>query len=515
MQLPQPPAGSGVRSATWITPILFVGLALYLGYLLGQRGLNEPDEGRYANIAIGFLQPGADWWEPRMSGFGHYDKPPLIYWLTAASLKTLGHHEWAARLPPWLGAVLTLVGLYWAANRLYSKQVALLAIFLAGTLVHVWAQARWLSTDTLLTGWCTLAVGAWAEGRFRAGSGKWWWVSLGFWVLAWWTKATAALVPLLALWLALWITGDGEGRKALRFPWLLPAILLLGAPWFVVMMVRHPELKDFFLGRELVGRVAGGVHHREGPFGYYLATSAVAWLPWWPVLLGAWWAKRAFWPLRSWRDYRHALGVDGWCVIVGVAVFSCISSKLPSYTLPFAPWLALGLARGVLAVRPHWSDRAFRRLIAWPAAGCVAVIAVATPIFPRFEAELGSGSSLRPVARRLQQEGAELVLLDRYWPGIEFYFGSDVRYVLPQGPRQRPDDPGKLPGESETRFCPPASLRECLDRHRAEQVWLVRYTRQKNSPFEDLISAAEPQRSIRVGHFLLVPVTADRAARPP
>ena len=80
--------------------------SVLLGFGLGSRGLNEPDEGRYANIAMAMAAPGGDWWEPRQSGYGHYDKPPLIYWATALSFRAFGLNEWAARLPALFGAAL-------------------------------------------------------------------------------------------------------------------------------------------------------------------------------------------------------------------------------------------------------------------------------------------------------------------------------------------------------------------------------------------------------------------------
>jgi hypothetical protein len=57
--------------------VLFIALSVLLTALYGQRGLNEPDEGRYANIAINFVDHPGSLLEPRMSGFGHYDKPLL------------------------------------------------------------------------------------------------------------------------------------------------------------------------------------------------------------------------------------------------------------------------------------------------------------------------------------------------------------------------------------------------------------------------------------------------------
>ena len=61
-------------------------------------GLNEPDEGRYAEIAREMAMVDSDWFTPHLNGIPHFQKPPLLYWLTALPLKVLGVHFWAARM---------------------------------------------------------------------------------------------------------------------------------------------------------------------------------------------------------------------------------------------------------------------------------------------------------------------------------------------------------------------------------------------------------------------------------
>jgi 4-amino-4-deoxy-L-arabinose transferase-like glycosyltransferase len=233
----------------WVA--LGAGLILSFLFLLGTRGLNEPDEGRYANIAQEMLEPEHSVLDPQMSDLGHYDKPPLIYWVTALSFRVWGLSEWAARLPSVAGAVMALVGLGWAAWRLYGNRCAWVAVLIGGTMVHVWVMARVLTPDMLLTGWCALAVAAWAESRHRGGDWRPWACQVFFWSMAWWTKATPMLIPLLGLVLYAWVNGGKLDRRALRLPWLLVFVFVLGCPWFVYMVRARPELKDFFLHREL------------------------------------------------------------------------------------------------------------------------------------------------------------------------------------------------------------------------------------------------------------------------
>jgi 4-amino-4-deoxy-L-arabinose transferase-like glycosyltransferase len=500
--------------------LLAAGLLFLFVFALGARGLNEPDEGRYANIALAMARPGADWWEPRMSGFAHYDKPPLIYWTTALSLRAFGVNEWAARVPSFLGAVFALVGLGWAAARLHGARVAWWAVLVCGTSVQFWALGRVLSPDMLMTGWCTLAIAAFTECRHRDGVWSFWGLSLLFWTLAWWTKATPALIPLAGLAAGVWIAGDARGRRALRLWLLLPAILVLGSPWYLSMLHTHPELNQFFFGRELAGRMAGSVDGRRGSKFYYLVVSLIAWLPWWPVAVWAWWRQRADAEADTGGGpwYRR-IGLEGWIVLAGLLIFSLAASKLPTYTLPLAPWAALLMGRPLARLHrreqpdapPHW--------LFWPAGAFALVTVVGGIVMPHFESALGVNSSLRDVCRFLKLQHVRHADLDHYWAGSEFYLDPDaIRYVIPHDRQQeRATDPGQFPGL----FIEPDAW---LDRtagdvrapgERLQERWLVRFSRQKGTAFENLFNSIkrsnDRDRIIRIGNFELLRTRAAAA----
>jgi 4-amino-4-deoxy-L-arabinose transferase-like glycosyltransferase len=485
--------------------LLLLAAGFILIFWFGNRGLNEPDEGRYAQIALEFLEPQADWWDPRMSDFGHYDKPPLIYWLTALSFQWFGLNEWAARAPSMLGAFLALAGLGWAAFRLRDFETAKWSVLVCATLGQFWLLARFLTPDMLLTGWCTLAIGAWAECRHRNGAWGFWLLSLVFWTLAFWTKATAALVPLFGLVTGVWILDDVAGKKALRLGILLPSMLVLGSPWYLRMLLEHPDLVSFFFRRELVGRVMGHVDGRHGPIYYYLALSLVAWLPWWPVAL--YWAVRRQPSMQRWMgnwwQTAWAAGWEGWIVIVGLVVFSAISSKLPTYTLPLAPWMSVLLARSLLESRAQLPPKTFRRtLIATGGLFFSGLLAV-TLLIPHYESRLGVNSSLRSIAKQLIERGAQLVYLDRYWHGMEFYFGEHVRYVVLHEPRESKDDRGFDDIINDTHFCRPEQWRQTLDNDSRAGIWVVRFQRAADSPFDSLIRSSQVMEKETVGDFLL------------
>src|SRR5688572_20704812 len=86
---------------------------------LGTRGIWDPDEGRYTNVALNMLDSG-DWLNPRRNDeVGHWTKPPLTYWAIASSVAGFGPTPWAARLPAAL-SYLACVWLVWRMARRLS-----------------------------------------------------------------------------------------------------------------------------------------------------------------------------------------------------------------------------------------------------------------------------------------------------------------------------------------------------------------------------------------------------------
>ena len=80
-----------------LVPLLLLAATLLLWHL-GAYGLWESTEARYAEIAARMVRSG-DWMTPRFNGIAHFDKPPLAYWASAASMALLGMDELGARLP--------------------------------------------------------------------------------------------------------------------------------------------------------------------------------------------------------------------------------------------------------------------------------------------------------------------------------------------------------------------------------------------------------------------------------
>jgi 4-amino-4-deoxy-L-arabinose transferase-like glycosyltransferase len=474
----------GAKISHWILLACFVFTILL--FELGTRGLNEPDEGRYANIALEVLEMDHPWWEPQLADVGHYDKPPLTYWVSALGYEIFGVNEWGARLPSFLGALMSLAGVGWLAYRRYGAQAAWLAILVASTLFQLWLWGRILSCDMLLTGWCALAIGAWAETRHRGGKFSWWLLQVLFWGLAGWTKATPTLIPLLGLAIYVYTAGDKEDRRALKLPLLLPGMVVLTVIWYAIILVSHPALTDFFFHRELAQRITGHLTGRAGPIYYYVPLSLLFWLPWWPLaavaLVRQWKIIRA----SRWRDHVS----PGLCIAVtGFCIFSFIGSKHATYLLPMAPWVALEFSR--LLDR----DRLLRRsVIVLPMAALAAVVyLVGISLVPARESRMGEHSSLRDVAAALRAVHANGVYADHFWPSLTVYCGEKVYFTdtAPEETYEKADSPSDHFGY----INPPDQ----------KGTWFIHFRKATDQPLQPWLNDPRVPKTI-VGDFVIGPM---------
>src|SRR5260370_33692170 len=140
--LPGPDLSHRTRDASGLAGDLGCMALLVLAWLAATawaRPLMLPDEGRYVAAAWEMLHSG-QWLTPTLDGLPFFHKPPLFYWITAASLKLFGMGELAARAAPILGATLRALALYaftqrWLGRALARRLLLVLAgppLFLAG-----------------------------------------------------------------------------------------------------------------------------------------------------------------------------------------------------------------------------------------------------------------------------------------------------------------------------------------------------------------------------------------------
>ncbi len=325
-----------LKNNAWL---VFAAVAFFA--LLGQRGLNEPDEGRYAEIARE-MATDRDWLVPHMNGLPHYQKPPVIYWLTASSFRVFGEHEWSARLPSALSALGIVILVFLLARRVFGdRQRAVMAALVVTSCGGFFAMSRLLTPDMTMTFWITAAVVA-AVYRRR-------WLFFVLMGIGFLTKGPMALVVPVSAVIG-WELAAADDEK-LHLPWVrgLALTLAISLSWFVVLSLRDHPLADYFWRYELVERFGSKTHGRSRPFWFFLMVLPIALIPWiFFVPFQRAWRRVRTWQFAPWQGL-----AAGW-ILVPLAILSLSGSKLPTYIIPLIPAFAILVAAGALGVGRAW-----------------------------------------------------------------------------------------------------------------------------------------------------------------
>jgi 4-amino-4-deoxy-L-arabinose transferase-like glycosyltransferase len=383
------PARAEPRPSGRVTAAALAVLLLCFLAATGARPLNVPDEGRYAEVAREMLRSG-DLVTPRLDGVPFLDKPPLFYWLEAASFAAFGVHVWSARL---VSALLGFGGcalVYAAGSRLYGRRAGLLgALVLAASPYHFGAS-QYVNHDLAVATGISAALLAFAVGDRREGPHRRRWLLAGYAAmgLAVLTKGLIGLVlPLGAV--GAFVAATGRWREIPRYalPAGLALVLAIAVPWHVVAHGRNPGLLHYLFVVQHFQRFAGSGFNNPARPAFYPAAVAAGLLPWTPLLpaaLGRAWA--AF--RRDRQEGRSDLLLLVWPALV-LVFFSIPRSKIAGYALPALPPLALLLGRELdLVLGGEATRRRAFQVSAALMALCGLALVAAPLVVPRLGVEL-------------------------------------------------------------------------------------------------------------------------------
>jgi len=361
-----------IKSTVRTLLVAVVGIIVLRGALLGVPALTDPTESRYAMISCQMAESG-DWITPRLWLKGdlvpYWGKPPLHFWLAAASFKAFGISTAAARLPAFLTGLATIALTGWLGMRLWGAAAgATAALILASAAFFYPALGASIIDMTLTLAVTGAVVGCAAAVKLR--SRGWGLACFAFLAAGFMTKGPVALV-LAGLPVLGWAAVTGRWRDLDRLPWAAGSavFLVLVVPWFLAAeRATRGFLAYFFINENFLRFVSRSYGDLYGaghayPYGTIWPVLVVGFLPWTVPLVGkAWQHARA---IR--RDSGLVLAL---CWGLSAAILFTFGRQwLPAYILPALPGLALATAR---LVRPR-----SRVLIAWaflvPVLACAVV----------------------------------------------------------------------------------------------------------------------------------------------
>jgi len=314
----------------------YAALVLFAG--LGRLPLFGRDESLYAEAAREMHASG-DWVLPRVNGVPFLEKPPLYYWLAAASYRAFGVFPLAARLPAALFALATVVLVAWIGLRVWGRRAGLLAgvVFASGLLLAV--VGRLGIMDAPLTFFTTGALVTYVRWR-RRGALRYAAVFGLFVGLAVLLKSLAGFLPaLIACVHAL------AFRRPRPHPWALSAVVAIviaaavAAPWFALAGARDPSFWGTFT-RENFSRMGQAMQGHSGSPLYYVGVILLGFFPWIVFLPAAF--RRGLGAGETKHLWRSLCVV--WFAVV-LVFFTLLTTKLPGYVTPLFPAIALLVGR--------------------------------------------------------------------------------------------------------------------------------------------------------------------------
>jgi dolichol-phosphate mannosyltransferase len=329
------------REFPWAACVLMVVAAAFLFSNLGYP-LIDRDETRYAEIPREMIATG-NWILPQLNFKPYYDKPPLLYWLCAASYRMFGVSEWSARLVPASAAFLTILATLVFGSRYFGRRTGLLAAGILMLSIGFAFTSRYLLIDGVLVLLTTLsfftAYVAVRGDRVRLG----WWilssVCCGFAFLA---KGPLALVLLLPVVCAFSWLSESAAKIRIRDLVILSAVVAgIAGPWLIAVAFQDKDFLLEFFYRHNVRRFAGDFHAK--PVWFFIPVLLLAGHPWsfMAIPYGRFFFRRdAVARLARPQLVGYLFLWSAFCFVF----FSFSKCKLPTYLLPIAPALALMFA---------------------------------------------------------------------------------------------------------------------------------------------------------------------------
>jgi len=467
-----------LKSAPVKYAILFFACVLF--HILGTWTLPliDRDEPRFAEASREMMERG-NYIVPYFNNQLRLDKPPLTYWAQVASYHIFGENDFAARFPSAIAAALTAISVFAWARRVGGEKVGWWAAIIFTFSLQTFVHAKAAVADMWLVLFITIAHWAGYEliqrrtpnsERFRERAAQrstpnseklkqtlnikhqtsTWWITFYLSLaLGFFAKGPIAWTPLLTVGVVIIYTRDWQAARHFKFIggilltlvvvalWGIPALIQTTGEFFTVGIGRHVVTRSFMT---LEGHGASSVGMYVLLLPFYFVTVFFSFFPWsikFPWLMERLWrnGKAEAIHLRQGYGGQAVPGysrdpIDGY-LISGIAIifviFTFVSTKLPHYTLPAFPLLALLLARcwhqasAVESRRSRFTTMAVATACVW--------ITIALPV-PPIVARFFPVYQLLQVSRASLQPNMQFAAVEFQEPSLVWYFRSRLQGFL-------------------------------------------------------------------------------------
>ncbi len=333
--------------------LLLCGIFLFWG--LDFYPLLDVDETRYA-IMSRDLANSKDWNLLLLNSVPFLEKPPLYFWIVAASIKFFGKFtEFAVRFPIALISSFLVFMTYFFGKKVLSRKFGLLSSIILLTSVFFLILSHVAILDMVLT--VALASALYLAFLSFYVSEKYkkycWW---GFWTFAglgFLAKGILAIaIPVVVMFLYCLFTKNLKALfKPINFVVGFIIFLLISLPWHVIMFNDYGWgfINEYFVKHHFARLLTSQDLGRKHGFFYFVPVFIVAFMPWTFIFLASVYdgLKKLYVKLKNSESLipqnkeQELILFSSIFFVVVFGVMSVSSTKLPTYILPALPAAAL------------------------------------------------------------------------------------------------------------------------------------------------------------------------------
>jgi 4-amino-4-deoxy-L-arabinose transferase-like glycosyltransferase len=345
-------------------------LVLFSFPLVNNRVLTTHETVHCQNVRE--MMQGGDWIIPHYGGRVWMERPPLPFWITAASVQVFGDNPVAFRLAPLVMGWWCVLLVGWMASIWYGRDIGLASGLILATMREFTHYSTGPEADMFLCAVVTSALALFvylefrrrpAEGESVGFLGARPWPALLFFLVCGLTNLAKGLffgTIFVCLPIAAFLLWNADVRALRRYVWLPGWLgyLAVGSAWAVAAYVQYPGVLAFW-ENDYGGRVNQG--YMQEPAWYYFGHFLLVAFPWSPLVL-----------LGLLETRGKALGNKAsperflWCWgLAPILFFSIPQGKHHHYLLQtMAPWAVLGALGAMrfwalLTASQNWLRRAW------------------------------------------------------------------------------------------------------------------------------------------------------------
>jgi 4-amino-4-deoxy-L-arabinose transferase-like glycosyltransferase len=232
--------------------LVVVAVIVFFGCIISPPGLMDDVDAVHGQIALNMVHSG-DWSIAHLDGVPYMEKAPLPYWLIAISYVLMGVHDWVARIPTALAAVLLCFVTARYGAWAFGRRAGFYAGLALATSIGLFLFTRILIPDVMLTLTVTVCFISFQRTLNEDGEElhpRRWPAILGaaLGVGALLKGLIALVVPVGAALVYLLLTRQLFSRETwrrLRPVSVVLIFLLIAAPWHVLATLRMPPYFNF------------------------------------------------------------------------------------------------------------------------------------------------------------------------------------------------------------------------------------------------------------------------------